>query len=140
MIIALIECDNIGGLAKDIDLQTNRHAQRHYVRLHPVESPGTLGTQLSQQLTIIGTKCAKIYADLWQTMDVVANTGVEKVFGTTSLDAVLDIQSDILKPLADATPNTKLAQRPAGVGLNKAISLRVFAPSLARTVINSLGE
>ena len=66
-------------------------------------------------------------------MDVVANTGVEKVFG-------LDIQSDILKPLADATPNTKLAQRPAGVGLNKAISLRVFAPSLARTVINSLGE
>ena len=40
--------------------------------------------------------------------DVVANTVVEKVFDTKSLDVILDIQSDHLEQLADATPNTKL--------------------------------
>ena len=40
-------------------------------------------------------------------MDIVTNfrSVVEKVFDTTSLDAVLDIQSDRVKPLADATPD-----------------------------------
>ena len=44
-------------------------------------------------------------------MDVVANKMVEKVLGTTSLDAiqVLDLRSDRLKPLGDAAPNTKHA-------------------------------
>ena len=41
--------------------------------------------------------------------DKVANTVVKKVFGTTSLDEMVDIQSDRLKPLADATPNAKFA-------------------------------
>ena len=44
-----------------------------------------------------------------KTMDLVANTVVEKVFRTKSLDVILDIQSDHFKQLADATPNTKLA-------------------------------
>ena len=47
---------------------------------------------------------------------MVSNTVVEKVFATTSFDAILVIQSnrlviqsDRLKPLADATPNAKFA-------------------------------
>ena len=34
---------------------------------------------------------------------------MEKVFSTTSLDAILDIQSDSLKLLEDTTPNAKFA-------------------------------
>ena len=38
-----------------------------------------------------------------------ADTVVEKLFGTKSLDAILVIQSERLKLLADATPQAKFA-------------------------------
>ena len=41
--------------------------------------------------------------------DVVANTVVENLLDTTPLDVILDLRSDCLKPLVEATPDAKCA-------------------------------
>ena len=112
MIVALIqvERDNIGCLAKDIDLLKDQHALEASAGFQQNRQASL--AHLSRQSTTTGTKSARAYPIFYapsKTMDVVANTVAEKVFGTTSLDAIFDIQSDLLKPLADAILNTKLA-------------------------------
>ena len=50
----------------------------------------------------------QIFDTARRTTDVLANTKVENVFCTMSLNATLDLRSDCLKQLAEVASNTKL--------------------------------
>ena len=110
MIVAITEHDNICGRGKNCQrdrpsegqakagFQQNRQASLEDSYQCNQQSPGQIRESVLQ-----------IFDTPYKTIDVLANTVVESVFGTTSLNAILDLRSGCLKPLPDATPNTKLA-------------------------------
>ena len=89
VIVALIECDNTGGLAKEIDLLKDLHA------LAFNKLPGNLGRLLSRQSSITSLAPVKlreivlqIFDSPCKTTDVVANTVVETRIETICVETI----------------------------------------------------
>ena len=100
--------DNISGLGKEIDLLKDRHAlafnkiakQAWQTAVKAINNHRARICKSHGELQILDTSR--------KTTDAVADTVVEKVFSTTSLDAILDLRSDSLKQFADATPQQQV--------------------------------
>lgn len=107
MIVALIERDNISGLGKEIDLLKDRHAKAFDGIARRAWTTALRGINQHRQKM---RECVlQIFDSTRKPSDVVANMVVERVFGKTSLDPLLDLRSDRLKPIADGAPVPALA-------------------------------
>ena len=87
-----IERDNIGGLGKEIDLLKDLHVM--------------VFNKIVKQAWQTAIKA--INKHLGKSVSLFAKQRM-KVLGTTSLEGILDLRSVRLKPLAEATTNTKFA-------------------------------
>lgn len=106
MITALIVRDNIGGMAREIDLLKARHKNAFDEIAKRAWCTALRG--LNQHRQKIRVSVQEIF-NARKESDVVANKVVERVFGQTTLDPLLDIQSASLRHLAAGTTTPALA-------------------------------
>ena len=110
MIVALLS-DSISDLGKEINLLKDRQVTLHEMTFKKISKQAwqTAIKAINNHRAKICEGVLQIFDTASKTTDVVVNAVVEKVFVTMSLHAILDLRSDCLKPLVEATPDAKCA-------------------------------